>query len=276
LNEYIGSGIYIAIAVLVSFLLFKLSAKLLKRYESTNGVKIHIRFAYNVIKLFILIIAVAVIGDQFPGFSKALSTILASSGIIALAISLAAQESLTNIIDGLFISMYKPFNIGDRITLPEKNNLTGVVTEINLRHTVITTYHNTSYIVPNSVVSSAIVDNSNFKNSFYGYPIDVDVAYDTDLELAQCVMTEAILSLPEFVDPRSPEQIAAGKPATACLVREFAASGISLRCPMYTRSVGESFTACSNARIAVKKAFDANGITIPFTTIHIDNPATGE
>jgi len=263
-------AVYIAAAVVVAyFALISLKA-LLKKHEAQFGMKIHIKFAYNIICVFIILLAVAVIGSQFNGFSKAVNTILASSGIIALGLSLAAQESLTNIIDGLFISMFKPFNIGDRITLPEKNNLTGVVKEMNLRHTIINTYQNTSYIIPNSVMSSAIIDNSNFRNTHFAYPIDVSVSYDSDLEKAIKVLEEAVCSVPEFVDNRTEEQIAAGAPRTSALVREFGDSGIVLRCFMYTPSVSESFAACSKARIAIKKAFDENGITIPFTTIHID------
>jgi len=272
IRAIIRVAIIISITIAITVVLMLLTKKMLNKQEKRRGKQIHIRFLYNIIRLFIILLAVATIGSQFSGFSSAITTILASSGILALGVSLAAQESLSNIIDGLFISMFKPFNIGDRVTLPEKDNLTGVVSEMNLRHTIITTYQNTSYIVPNSVMSSAIIDNSNFDKKLFGYPIDVSVAYDTDLEFAMSLMVKAITEHPEFVDPRSEADKKAGKPIVTPLCREFGNSGISLRCTMYTKDVSTSFRACSEVRIQLKKLFDENGITIPFTTIHFDNP----
>ena len=272
INELIGTLIYISVTVLITFLLLRLTGTLMKKQEQKNGPAIHLKFFGNVLKLFILILAISAIGSRFDGFHATVNTILASSGILALGISLAAQESLTNIIDGLFISVFRPFNIGDRITLPEKNNLTGTVQEINLRHTVIRTFSNTSYIVPNSVMSSSIIDNSNFKNQTFAYPIDVSVSYDTDPELAMKLLQQAIVTHPAFVDPRSEDQRNAGDPPVQPLLRSFGSSGMELRCMMYTKNVNQSFSACSEVRLAVKKLFDENGIVIPFTTIHFDNP----
>lgn len=272
LSNLIYTMIYIAVTLVVTFLLLRVAKALMNKQEQKNGPRIHIKFLGYVFRLFVILLAAASIGSRFDGFRSTINTILASSGILALGISLAAQASLTNIIDGLFISMFRPFNIGDRVTLPEKNNLTGIVQEINLRHTIIRTYSNTSYIIPNSVMSTSIIDNSNFQSQQYAYPIDVCVAYGTDLEKALELLYEAVTSHPDFFDPRTPEEQAANAPKVTPLVRNFGSSGIDLRCMMITENVGKSFKACSEVRIAIKKLFDENGITIPFTTIHLDNP----
>lgn len=271
-SEVIGTLIFIAAVVAITFLLLRGANALMKKREEKTGPRIHIKFLNNIVKLFIILLAISAIGSRFDGFQSTVNTILASSGILALGISLAAQESLTNIIDGLFISFFRPFNIGDRVTLPEKDNLTGFVTEINLRHTVIQTFSNTSFIIPNSVMSSSIIDNSDFKNRYYSYPIDVSVSYDTDLELALKLVYQAITSHPDFVDPRTEEQKKENAPMATPIVRNFGDSGIDLRCMMSTANANKSFKACSEVRIAIKKLFDENGIVIPFTTVHFDNP----
>lgn len=270
--QLVKTLIFIAAVIVVTFLLLRGANAIMKKREEKTGPRIHIKFLNNVIKLFIILLAVSAIGSRFDGFSSTVNTILASSGILALGVSLAAQESLTNIIDGLFISVFRPFNIGDRITLPEKDNLTGIVQEINLRHTIIRTFSNTSYIIPNSLMSSSIIDNSDFQNRQYAYPVDVSVSYDSDLELALKLISQAITSHPEFVDPRTEEQKKENAPMVTPLVRNFGDSGIELRCMMYTENVSKSFKACSDVRITIKKLFDENGIVIPFTTIHLDNP----
>lgn len=271
LESQILQKIVVAIvAVIIAAILLAVLKKLFRRHESIHGRQIHLNFLFNVLRLFIILLAFVTIGSQINGFGSTVTTIVASSGIVALGVSLAAQESLSNIIDGLFISIYKPFNVGDRVTLPEKNNLTGTVTEMNLRHTVITTFQNSAYIIPNSVMSSAIIDNSNFHHQSYAYPIDVSVSYDSNLDLAIQLFTEAVTTHPAFVDLRTEEDKQNGKPPVTVLVRNFGDSGMELRCQMVVKTVSESFVACSEVRRKLKKAFDANGIVIPYTTIHID------
>ena len=275
MKEYTKTALFIALIILLTFAVLKAASVMMKKHEQKKGFRIHQRFFYNAARLFVILLALSAIGSRFSGVSSTVNTILASSGILALGISLAAKESLTNIIDGLFISIFKPFDIGDRITLPEKNGLTGIVKEINLRHTVILTYTNSSYIVPNSIMSSSIVDNSNFQNEDFAYPIDVSISYDDDIEKAIALLARAITEHPDFHDLRTDEQKQNGEPAVVPLVREFGDSGIALRGMVHVDNVPKSFKACSDVRIAVKKLFDENGITIPFNTVHIDNPSSG-
>ncbi len=75
---------------------------------------------------------------QIPGMSRITQALLAGSGIVALVLSLAAQESFSNLISGMLISMCRPFNVGDRIHLIN-SDITGWVEDITLRHTVIRT-----------------------------------------------------------------------------------------------------------------------------------------
>lgn len=66
---------------------------------------------------------------------KVSNSILASAGIMAMAVGLASQEALSNIVGGLFIIFSRPFKVGDFIQVD--NVIIGTVREITLRHTVI-------------------------------------------------------------------------------------------------------------------------------------------
>ena len=127
---------------------------------------------------------------------------------------------------------------------------------------MIRTILGTRLIVPNSVMGSAVVENTNFTS---GEPtrnfVDVQVSYSSDLALAKRLMEEVVTSHPLYVGP---------KPQTV-FVRQFDASGIALRAVMATRTVDENFIACSEVRQQLKETFDANGVTIPFTTVTISN-----
>ena len=214
--------------------------------------------------LYILGILAAI--RQIPALSGAVTTVLAGSGVLAVVIGFAAQESFGNLVSGVFLTLFKPFNVGDRITLVSEG-VTGFVEDITLRHTIIRTALDTRMLIPNSTVGSAIVENTDYVEGVaVKNPIDVDVAYDTDLDYAVRVMGEAISSHPLYTGP---------SPATV-LVTEFGASGISLRGVMCTENAADILGASSEARILVKKAFDAAGIGIPFQTITIANQAPGE
>lgn len=261
--------VQIALPILVSLVFINVLNKIFKKHFELHGKSLHMNILQKLLKAFVWLTAIATIGQQFNGFGTAVNTLLASSGIAALGVQLAAQESLANIIDGIIIQIFKPFDIGDRITLPEKG-LTGNVTEMNLRHTVITTYNNTKYIISNASISNAIIENSS-RNSDVAYPVDVSVTYDQDLEKAVKILQDVVSQSEYFIDKRTDEEKAAGKPIVNVLVTGFGDYGINLRATMVQKDIGTSFTACSEVRKQIKKAFDENGIGFPFQVITIEN-----
>ncbi|MCH5345310.1 MAG: mechanosensitive ion channel, partial [Acetatifactor sp.] len=109
-------------------------------------------FLNNIIQGVIYVVGFMFAVSAIPQLSRLSTTLLAGSGIVALAVSLSAQESLSNIVSGLFISLFRPFNVGDRIKLIS-SGVVGHVESITLRHTIIKTLTNTRITVPNSVMN---------------------------------------------------------------------------------------------------------------------------
>ena len=268
-NNHSAKIIFTVSIILLTMIANKTIKALVNRYTSHKGRALWVNLLASLLPIILWIVAIIVIGSQWQTVSSVISTILTSSGVLALGISLAAQESLTNLIDGMFLSYYKPFEIGDRITLPEKN-ITGVVSDMNLRHTIIRTFNNSNYIVSNSALYSAIVENSSSSEN-YTYSMPITISYDSDIDLARKIITEVVSSHPAFIDRRTEEEKLAGKPAVGINFNEFADSGITLKVSITTRDVGTSFGACSDIRYEIKKRFDAEGVRFPFTTITIDN-----
>lgn len=263
--------LYAVIKIVLVLILTRLLAMLLKfvlkKVENARA-RITKRPNYIGYKLLnnVLVIALYIAGavvavNQVPALSTAVTAILAGSGILAVALGFAAQESVGNLVSGVFISIFRPFDVGDRIQI-RAQDITGYIEDITLRHTVIRTILGTRLIVPNSLMGSAVVENTNFKE---GEPtrnfIDVDVSYGSDLSLAKRLMEEVVTAHPLYTGP---------KPLTV-FVRQFGASGIALRATMTTATVDDNFIACSEVRQQLKETFDANGVTIPFTTVTISN-----
>ncbi len=261
--------IYPLVTIIICKIIYGVIEKVAHEYEKKNGKTLHMQLLMNFLKVLLYLIIGASFLSQFDGFSSTLSALLTSSGILALGISLAAQESVTNLIDGIFLSIFHPFNVGDRVTLPEKD-ITGTITEMNLRQTTITTFNNSRYIIANSTLNSAIIENSSMTTN-YSYPIDISITYDSDIDLAMKIMADVVASHPEFVDTRTPEQIEEGVPAVNVYFRNYLDSGIELRVSMVTCDVTKSFKACSDVRYQIKKEFDRQRAGFPFPSVTISN-----
>ena len=225
-------------------------------------------FLNSIIQGIIYVVGFMLAISTIPQLSRLSTTLLAGSGIVALAVSLSAQESLGNIVSGLFISLFHPFNVGDRIRLIS-TDVVGYVESITLRHTIIKTLTNNRITVPNSIMNKEIIENSHMVETIASYYVDVSISYESDVDLARDIMADIIGSHPLYVDVRkdmSEEKV-------PVLVRAFESSGIALRARVWTKTVDESFSACSDIRIGILKRFKEEGIEIPYTKIVIiDNP----
>ena len=221
-------------------------------------------FLNSIIQVIIYVFGVILAVSRVPQLSRLTTTLLAGSGIAALAISLSAQESLSNIVSGLFISLYRPFNVGDRIKLIG-SGVVGYVESITLRHTVIKTLTNTRITVPNSVMNKEIVENSNLVETIASYYVDVSISYESDVDKARRIMADIVGSHPLYVDVRKSKS----EEKVPVLMRAFESSGIALRARVWTKTVDDNFKACSDIRIELLKQFRKAGIEIPYTKIKI-------
>jgi len=97
-------------------------------------------------------------------FNVDVTALLATLGLIGLALSLAAQDTLNDIINGVLIWLDRPFRIGDRIEI-QGDKMWGDVIDIGTRSTRILLIDNTMVIVPNSVIGKNQVINYSYPDS---------------------------------------------------------------------------------------------------------------
>ncbi|MDR0935334.1 MAG: mechanosensitive ion channel family protein [Oscillospiraceae bacterium] len=241
-----------------------------RKYFSNIKRKANITAQYTarIVKVCILIAAAALIVLQIPALKTVITPILAGSGVLVLVVSLAAQESLSNIISGWFIVAFKTFEIGDRIHIMS-TDIVGNITDITLRHTIVKTFTNTEVVVPNSVMNKSNIENFSLTDTKSSSFIDVSVAYEADIELAMSILGTIIGEHPQYC----------GNLPVNVFVRNLGESGVELRASMWTASIGENFEACSDTRYRILKEFARNGIEIPYNklvTITHPQPHTTE
>lgn len=249
-----------AIVVLIVFsLLAKFARKLLSRvlgrvsdYRAVN------RLLSTLLYLAVLSVGVLVALGAL-NLDKTVTSLLAGAGILGLAVGFAAQDSVENLIAGIMLSVRRPFKEGELVTA---NGVFGVVSEINLRSTVIRSPSGQLIYVPNKLV---------FGNPLTNYSelrmrrVDVScgVGYADDLEQARTVAIRAI----EGVEGRDTEK------DVDFFYEEFGGSSINFVVRFWIpfgTSQADYLAARSDAMIRLKKAFDAEGVSIPFPITTLD------
>jgi small-conductance mechanosensitive channel len=146
-------------------------------------------FFRHVAFIILTLAALIILLDRFDVEVTALVTTL---GIGSLAIALAAQATLGDIISGFMIMIDRPFKVGDRIEILEIGTW-GDVIEIGLRSSRILTRDNRLVSVPNSVIGKNLIVNYSAPGNKLRVETNVGVAYGTDLEEARKVMIDAVV-----------------------------------------------------------------------------------
>ncbi len=181
-----------------------------------------------------------------------LGPLIAGAGIVGFAIGFGAQSMVSDIIAGIFILVEDQYAEGDWVDLGDAS---GTVEAVNLRTTVLRDIAGSQWTVPNGEIRRVC----NFSQDFGKTVLDVDVAYDTDIDLAASVIKEVADELwRENLDSTTiiEEPQIAG-------VQNFGADSITIRLVVKTEA-GEQWATGRLIRARLKKAFDANGIEIPF------------
>lgn len=214
-----------------------------------------------------------IVGFGFAMYSvpslKALGTSLfAGAGILAVVIGFASQQALGNIISGVFIVIFRPFSINDRLSI---QTFRGVVEDITLRHTVIRDLENKRIIIPNAIIGSEIIVNSDYKEDNICRWIDIGISYDSDIDLAKSIIADEVLNHPLSVDARNQEAILRGDPIVPVRVILLAESSVNLRGWAWAKDTPDSFVMGCDLLESIKKRFDKEGVVIPFPqrTLHM-------
>ena len=202
------------------------------------------RFLGNVVKIltltFVIIIAIGKFGISIAPFIAAL-------GAIAFGTSFAISGPVSNYGAGLVIILSRPFVIGDTITI---NNVSGLVEEIHLATTILTTEDDEKITIPNKHIIGEILLNS-FNNRIV--ESSVGISYQDDPEKAIEVIREALSRIDDICS-EPPPQIG---------IEAFGESSIDLGM-RYWVPTKKYFQTLYRGNLAVHKALKEAQITIPF------------
>jgi small conductance mechanosensitive channel len=188
--EHITIFVAILIAtVIVGFLVNRFFKKQIKKStEILHTDPTNYQFLHHLVIVLIYTIGISIAIYAMPELRLLATSLLAGAGVLALAVGFASQQALSNIISGIFLVIFKPFRINDRIKVGDKF---GVVEDISLRHTVIRDFENKRVIIPNAIISNEVIVNSDYIDDKICKWIDIGISYDSDIELAKYIITPA-------------------------------------------------------------------------------------
>lgn len=198
---------------------------------------------------------------MIPSLRTFSASLLAGAGIFAVAIGFASQKAFSNIISGLFIVIFKPFRVNDRLTIG--NDIAGVVEDITLRHTVLRSYENHRVVIPNALISDKVVVNADLIDAKVCKFISYKVDYKTDLKQAIKIIQDLAENHSLTVDNRNEEAMENNAPIVNVKAVSWSDYAIILRASVWAKDASDGFAITCDLNESVKEAFDEAGIEIP-------------
>ena len=188
---------------------------------------------------------------------------VASAGIIGLAISFAAKDTLANLFAGVFILADAPYKLRDMIVLDSGER--GQVTHIGIRSTRILTRDDVEITIPNSIMGSAkIINETGGPSEHYRIKIKVGVAYGSDIDHVHEVLLNVALNHP----------VVCKNPPPRVRFRSFGDSALEHELLCWIEQPILKGSAVHSLNTVIYKRFMAEGIRIPFPQrdLHILHP----
>ncbi|MFC2025293.1 mechanosensitive ion channel family protein [Chloroflexota bacterium] len=253
----VGLGLWKALERFVPPLLHRSMARP-KRGESKEGMK---KREDTLLAVFVglgkIVVIVIIAFTILSELKVPVGPVLAGFGIIGIAVGFGAQYLIRDLIAGVFILLENQYRVGDVARVAD---IAGLVEEVNLRKTMLRDLDGIVHHVPNGEIKVA----SNFTRHFSRVNLDISVAYGTDLDHAISVINRVGQEL--AADEKwGPLIISAPQ---VLRVNNLGNSGIDIKILGDVKPI-QQWAVMGELRLRLKKAFDAEGIEIPWPHVKL-------
>ncbi len=197
-----------------------------------------------------------------------IAPLLASAGVVGIAIGLGAQSLIRDFIGGFLILFEEQFGVGDVISV---NGFTGTVEHLSLRRCGLRGLDGSFTIIPNGDVRAV----QNLTKDWSRAVVDVDISYDDDVDHAIAVLNELLDGIQEDPDLGS----AVLEPVNILGVQALGPYQVTIRLMVKTRPM-EQWRVQRELRRRIKHTLSSSGVTIPYphnvTVIRSQNSRDGD
>jgi small conductance mechanosensitive channel len=241
--KVISAIVILVVGRLVAKGISKLIGRMLDKGKVDHTVQsFTVNMAYVALMIFVVLAALSQLGIQTTSF-------IAILGAAGLAVGLALQGSLANFAAGFLMIIFRPIRVKDYI---EGAGVAGTVEEIQIFTTTLVTPDNKTVIIPNASLTGGNIVNWTLKGT---RRVDMvfGIGYDDDIDKAKQIMADVMAEDPRILKDPAPQvaMLELGDSSVNFVVRPWAKSS-------------DYWGVYMEITEKIKKAFDANGISIPF------------
>lgn len=248
----LGAIVRLAVLVLVGILVIRVIMRMLDRMldksKSMAAIKTYIHTIINIFLWFLLALMVA----ETLGIKA--TSIIAMLSVAGLAVSLALQNTLSNLAGGLVLLVTKPFAPGDYV---EADGVSGTIAAVNMAYTTFITPDNKEIFIPNSQLSATKIINFN-RLGKRRMDLKFTASYDAPTARVRAAIEEAMAAVPGILDG----------PAPVVYVSEYQSSSIEYLARLWTLS-GDYWSVYFALVEGVRESFARHGVEMTYDHLNV-------
>ncbi len=251
-NLTLGAVVKVVLMVLVGCLviraLMKMVDRMLDRAQKVASIRVYIRSALRIFLWFLLaLMLTGTLGIE-------VTSIIAMLSVVGLAVSLALQNTLSNLAGGLTLLVTKPFVVGDYV---EADRVSGTIAAVDLAYTTFVTPDNKEIFVPNSQLSAAKIINYNALGR-RRMDLKFTASYDAPTAQVRAAIEEVLEAVPGILDD----------PAPVVYLSEYQSSSIEYLARLWT-STGDYWDVYYALLEGVRESFARNGVEMTYDHLNV-------
>ena len=207
-------------------------------------------FLANAMKVIIVTVGIITLLSQYDAFKDVLKSLLTNSAILVAVVGFTLQNSIKNVIAGTLLLSADTFKVGDRVRIP-KEDISGEIEELTLRHTKIKLATSERAIVPNYLLNDAVVINNNLDNDETCYALVIPVPINSDIRRAKEIVENVVNAHPDILKNRD----------SSVILTNYQLTSIEIHAMIWTKNIEDSFRVLSELRLEIAEEFLEKGIT---------------
>lgn len=261
--------LFVFLIVVLTIVIAKAIDRILKAYFdfASNKMKID-ETTYGLVRRIVVgliyFFGVLVIILSIPGLREISIALFAGAGFAGIVIGMAAQNTLSNVIAGVALATFRPFRVGDLLTIHGEY---GRVTDITLGYTKIRTWDNRRLNIPNHIISDEAIINWSIDDPTVNWTVEIGISYDADIDLARSIMIDEAQkhkNVMTFEEILVYDRRAKRGTEVSVLLTELGDFAVTMRLYIWVRDRSVAYSTGCNLMESIKKRFDAENIEIPF------------
>lgn len=262
----IGMILLYAVLFIICYLLWKLIQKInhriFQKIEEKKGRSMSLEFLEKLISFGITFFFLIIVPFNWDDIGN---SVFGSAAVLTAVIGFAAQDVIKDILAGIQISVYKPFDIGDRIETSDGS--AGVIEKISMRHIVVKRIDTIRIVIPNSKMNELTVLNYSYEDVPRSVMLRFPVSYKSDIEKTKQVIGQVIKESPLTIPGMHMEDGSLDYAPVYFI--ELAESALIMSVTVYFTQDVRTERVRDGINTSVFEALAANGIEIPYNYMNV-------